>query len=253
MKLQEQILEILKSELQYKDSKNGYTQWIMGLSIKKQPKSIFSMGQDSIYTARTLIKTSEGPYVDGMDITFTKNHDKVEIDPEYYENGPSVEGAKVEDALRWLEKLGEEVYIQIENPYLLQEYMKNLENILKEYHFHNLMDYTLSSEAGYNLIDLYKDLIQETILEEIEIFASERSDGKYKVEVKIGENSYTFNSRAWYIKEDIIYEIRRNVLLPLIEDKEKEDNKNYIREETISKDSISQSPKDIKADEDYGF
>lgn len=99
--------------------------------------------------------------------------------------------------------------------------MKNLESILKEYDFHNLMDYTRSSEAGYNLTELYKTIIDETILEDVEIFVSEESDGKYSVEVQIGENTYTFSSRAWYIKEDIIYEIRENVLLSLIENKEK--------------------------------
>ena len=204
-----------------------------------------------MYTARTLIKTSESPYVDGMQINFMMLEEDVIIGANYYENTPEFQGGTQLDALRWLRELGEEVYTQIENPYLLKEYMKNLESILKEYDFHNLMDYTLSSEAGYNLTDLYKTIIDETILEDVEIFVSEESDGKYSVEVQIGENTYTFSSRAWYIKEDIIYEIRENVLLSLIENKEKENysiNSAYMKEETIP-----QEPENIKVDEDYGF
>ena len=251
MKIQEQILEILKSELEYKDSKNGYTQWVMGLSIGKNPNTELSIGIDSMYIARTIVKTSDSPYVDGMDISFAKSNDNIEIDSKYFENSPSIEGSSIEDALRWLKKLGEEAYIQIENPYLLKEYVKNLDNLLKDYHFHNLMDYTLSGEAEYNLIDLYKCLIEGTILENIDIFASEESDGKYQIEVQIGKSLYKLNSRAWHIKEDIIYEIRENILLPLIEDKEKEHHSS-INGSCVN-ESIAQEPKAIKVDEDYGF
>ena len=248
-KVKDSILEILKKELEYQ--KEGYSQWVMGVSIINHNKSIFSIGLQTMYTARTLIKTSESPYVDGVDIIFTNSNDNVDIEHNYYENTPEFQGGTQLDALRWLRELGEEVYTQIENPYLLKEYMKNLESILKEYDFHNLMDYTISSEAGYNLTDLYKTIIDETILEDVEIFVSEESDGKYMVEVQIGENTYTFSSRAWYIKEDIIYEIRENVLLPLIENKEKENyriNSAYMKEETIP-----QEPENIKVDEDYGL
>ena len=246
-KVKDSILEILKKELEYQ--KEGYSQWVMGVSIIKEKET--AAANIARYVARVIVLTSESPYVDGMQINFMMLEEDVIIGANYYENTPEFQGGTQLDALRWLRELGEEVYTQIENPYLLKEYMKNLESILKEYDFHNLMDYTISSEAGYNLTDLYKTIIDETILEDVEIFVSEESDGKYSVEVQIGENTYTFSSRAWYIKEDIIYEIRENVLLPLIENKEKENysiNSAYMKEETIP-----QEPENIKVDEDYGF
>ena len=246
-KVKDSILEILKKELEYQ--KEGYSQWVMGVSIIKEKET--AAANIARYVARVIVLTSESPYVDGMQINFMMLEEDVIIGANYYENTPECQGGTQLDALRWLRELGEEVYTQIENPYLLKEYMKNLESILKEYDFHNLMDYTISSEAGYNLTDLYKTIIDETILGDVEIFVSEESDGKYSVEVQIGENTYTFSSRAWYIKEDIIYEIRENVLLPLIENKEKENysiNSAYMKEETIP-----QEPENIKVDEDYGF
>ena len=246
-KVKDSILEILKKELEYQ--KEGYSQWVMGVSIIKEKET--APANIPRYVARVIVLTSESPYVDGMQINFMMLEEDVIIGANYYENTPEFQGGTQLDALRWLRELGEEIYTQIENPYLLKEYMKNLESILKEYDFHNLMDYTISSEAGYNLTDLYKTIIDETILEDVEIFVSEESDGKYSIEVQIGENTYTFSSRAWYIKEDIIYEIRENVLLPVINDKEKAHhsiiNCSYVKE------TISQEPEDIKVDEDYGF
>ena len=56
-KVKDSILEILKKELEYQ--KEGYSQWVMRVSIINHNKSIFSIGLQTMYTARTLIKTSE--------------------------------------------------------------------------------------------------------------------------------------------------------------------------------------------------
>ena len=56
-----------------------------------------------------------------MDIIFTNSNDNVDIDHNYYENTPEFQGGTQLDALRWLRELGEEIYIQIENPYILKK------------------------------------------------------------------------------------------------------------------------------------
>ena len=118
-KVKDSILEILKKELEYQ--KEGYSQWVMGVSIINHNKSIFSIGLQTMYTARTLIKTSESPYVDGMQINFMMLEKDVIIGANYYENTPEFQGGTQLDALRWLRELGEEIYIQIENPYILKK------------------------------------------------------------------------------------------------------------------------------------
>lgn len=48
-KVKDSILEILKKELEYQ--KEGYSQWVMGVSIINHNKSIFSIGlQDYVYS-----------------------------------------------------------------------------------------------------------------------------------------------------------------------------------------------------------
>ena len=116
-KVKDSILEILKKELEYQ--KEGYSQWVMGVSIIKEKET--APANIPRYVARVIVLTSESPYVDGMDIVFTNSNDNVDIDHNYYENTPEFQGGTQLDALRWLRELGEEVYTQIENPYILKK------------------------------------------------------------------------------------------------------------------------------------
>lgn len=75
-----------------------------------------------MYTARTLIKTSESPYVDGIDIIFTNSNDNVDIDHNYYENTPEFQGGTQLDALRVAKGVRRRSIYSNENPYLLKVY-----------------------------------------------------------------------------------------------------------------------------------
>lgn len=109
--IEEKILEILKEELEYNDQENQYSQWILGISIGKS-------NTKDIYTARVVVKTSESIYVDGMDIIFKVVDEKVQIDPNYYENTPECQGGTIKDSIRWLRENGKIYYLQLENPHL---------------------------------------------------------------------------------------------------------------------------------------
>ena len=113
-KVKDSILEILKKELEYQ--KEGYSQWVMGVSIIKEKET--AAANIARYVARVIVLTSESPYVDGMQINFMMLEEDVIIGANYYENTPEFQGGTQLDALRWLRELGEEVYTQIENPYI---------------------------------------------------------------------------------------------------------------------------------------
>jgi hypothetical protein len=114
-KIGEEIVSILKQELEYRDD-YSYAQWLMGVSIKKSEPEMGVLERPE-YIARTVVKTSTSPYVDGMDIRFTVTDNGVEIDPLFYENTPEFQGGEERDAINWMHELEEIFYIQSANPY----------------------------------------------------------------------------------------------------------------------------------------
>lgn len=73
-KIQDSITEILKTELEYTDKDCGYSQWVLGVSIKKDRSKHRIIGSPT-YIARVVVKTNESPFVDGMDVLFTMPED----------------------------------------------------------------------------------------------------------------------------------------------------------------------------------
>jgi len=115
-KIEDAIVEILKQELEYTESNINYSQWVLGVSIKKDRSKDRTIGSPT-YIARVAVKTSESPYVDGMDVLFTMPEDDVIIQANYYENTPEFQGGTVESSLIWLKVLEEIYYLQLNNPY----------------------------------------------------------------------------------------------------------------------------------------
>lgn len=91
-KIKISILETLKKELEHLEPNSNYSQWILGVSIRKERGAERDVGKPG-YTARVVVKTSSSPYVDGMDISFTVPQDDVVIDPDYFENTPELQGS----------------------------------------------------------------------------------------------------------------------------------------------------------------
>lgn len=111
--LEKKILEALKKILEYKDLENDYSQWILGLSLKKKWGEDKEDKKES-YIARVVVKTSESPYVDGMDIEVDVVGGDVEVVQECFENTPELQGGTVQSSLDWILELEKACYIQIE-------------------------------------------------------------------------------------------------------------------------------------------
>lgn len=82
---------------------------MMGLSIKLE--------ESDVNKIRVVVKTSESPYVDGMDIPFAMIEGELEIYPLFYENSPDLMGSPELDSIKFLSKLGEIIYLHLENLY----------------------------------------------------------------------------------------------------------------------------------------
>ena len=112
------IVEILKEELEVTDVANDYNQWVLGVSIREE-RNKSKVLKNPYYTVRVVVKTSDSSYVDGMDIAFWVADGKVQIDPEYFENWPDLQGGTVIGAINWLEQLGDFYYLKLANQYQL--------------------------------------------------------------------------------------------------------------------------------------
>lgn len=217
--INEKIIEALKNEFEYRDKDNEYDQWVMGVSIRQEENIKRVIGTDE-YKVKVVVKTSESNYVDGMRLEVIVMDGKVVLQEDFFEKSPDLMGSPEEDSIKWLLGLGDIIYLQELNPYELKVYRERLKDIVREYFFTDLMEYTIDSSTGANLVDLYQDLIQETLLKRVEVSAREISDGKYELEVIVGDNTYTINSKGSYTKEDVIQEIRENIIIPLMKNEE---------------------------------
>ena len=110
-KIQDAITEILKAELAYTDTDNNYSQWVLGVSVKKDR----TLGSPT-YLARVVVKTNESPFVDGMEVLFMVPEDDVIIEANYYEKTPDFQGGSVESSLKWLAGLEDIYYLQLDDP-----------------------------------------------------------------------------------------------------------------------------------------
>lgn len=110
-RIKDEAIDILRDEYNHKEKYDGQWeyQWLMGISMKLEKSGTSTM--------RVVVKTSESPYVDGMDIEFMIIDGYLEMHPLFYEEGPDLMGSPELDSIKWLSKLGEIFYLQVENPY----------------------------------------------------------------------------------------------------------------------------------------
>ena len=115
------IIQALKEELEYYSTEEDYSQWIMAAVLKKKLITKTMEKGKEIYVVRTVLKTSESPYVDGADIQVIVDLVKQEafVEEESLEEGPIFHGGGEEDSLRWLENIGKIQYLQKENPFTI--------------------------------------------------------------------------------------------------------------------------------------
>ncbi|WFA09517.1 hypothetical protein [Tissierella sp. Yu-01] len=115
-KIEKAIIKILKEELEFTNKGTNYSQWVLGVNINKISAKDKVTG-NPIYIARVVVKTSDSPYVDGMDIVFMAPEEDIIIEAKYYEKTPEFQGGTVEDSIEWLMKMNGIYYLQLDNPF----------------------------------------------------------------------------------------------------------------------------------------
>lgn len=132
MDKKDDLVKLLRKEFEHKDKYQGKWeyQWVMGASIRKETLEE--------YLVRVTVKTSESPYIDGMDIKVYVIDEEVKLEDNFYENGPDLMGSPEAGAIAWIEKLDEIIYLQLENPYKKKTYLERLEEAIDEYTFETI-------------------------------------------------------------------------------------------------------------------
>lgn len=107
---QDELIKLLRGEFEHREEYHGKveSQWLMGVSLRQE--------SSAEYLVRVTVKTSESPYIDGMDIKVSLMNDKLQLIENYFENTPELLGSPEEDVINWHRKLGELIYLQLENP-----------------------------------------------------------------------------------------------------------------------------------------
>ena len=107
---QVELIKSLRKEFEHAEEYQGKveSQWLMGVSLKQRTSAE--------YLARVTVKTSESPYIDGMDIKVLFVDGKLHLEEDYFENTPELLGSPEDDAINWLKQLGNLIYLQLENP-----------------------------------------------------------------------------------------------------------------------------------------
>ena len=124
----DKIVKVLREELEYVEGNHEdgtyYSQWVMAVSIKEVSKAS--------YLARTVIKTSDSPYVDGTDITINIIEDgQAEIDLSFVEEEPILHGSEIATSIRFLEDINNFCYMQPEDPFARESYKGRLRSAKK--------------------------------------------------------------------------------------------------------------------------
>lgn len=107
---QAEVINLLRNEFEHAEEYQGKveSQWLMGVSLRQETSAK--------YLVRVTVKTSESPYIDGMDIKVFFVDGKLQLAEDYFENTPELLGSPEDDAINWLKQLGNLIYLQLENP-----------------------------------------------------------------------------------------------------------------------------------------
>lgn len=102
---QAELIQLLRNEFEHSEEYKGKieSQGLMGLSLRQETSAE--------YLVRVTVKTSSSPCIDGMAIKLFVVDGKIHL-----EDTPELLGSPEDDAVKWHQKLGELIYLQLENP-----------------------------------------------------------------------------------------------------------------------------------------
>jgi len=98
---------------------------------------------------------------------------------------------------------------------------------IEKFNIKDLMEYDINSTSGCDIEDFYRDIIQETLIEEVFINAAQISYGKYEITFEFeNKDRWYISSYAWDDTEIILNNLMDNVILPHL----KNSHRNYEKE-----------------------
>lgn len=98
---------------------------------------------------------------------------------------------------------------------------------IEKFNIKDLMEYDINSTSGCDIEDFYRDIIQETLIEEVFINAAQISYGKYEITFEFeNKDRWYISSYAWDDTEIILNNLMDNVIFPHL----KNSHRNYEKE-----------------------
>lgn len=100
---------------------------------------------------------------------------------------------------------------------------------IEKFNIKDLMEYDINSTSGCDIEDFYRDIIQETLIEEVFINAAQISYGKYEITFEFeNKDRWYISSYAWDDREIILNNLMDNVILPHLKKSHKSYEKKHI-------------------------
>jgi hypothetical protein len=96
------------------------------------------------------------------------------------------------------------------------EYLeRRTKKVIENFGIDNLMEYTVDSVVGCYLGDLCKTVIEEVLIEDTYVAATEISDGKYEVTIEFENKDIRYiSSYDWDTSETVVENLMDNVVIP---------------------------------------
>jgi len=100
---------------------------------------------------------------------------------------------------------------------------------IEKFNIKDLMEYDINSTSGCDIEDFYREVIQETLIEEVFINAAQISYGKYEITFEFeNKDRWYISSYAWDDTEIILNNLMDNVILPHLKRPYKKYEKEHI-------------------------
>lgn len=100
---------------------------------------------------------------------------------------------------------------------------------IEKFNIKDLMEYNINSTSGCDIEDFYREVIQETLIEEVFINAAQISYGKYEIIFEFeNKDRWYISSYAWDDTEIILNNLMDNVILPHLKNSHKKYEKKHI-------------------------
>ena len=142
---------------------------------------------------------------------------EAQLEKDFFEKTPDLMGSPVKDSISWMLRLGDIIYLQQLNPYKQNVYLDRLVDIIYEYSLEEtLSEYNLESTNGRNLVSLYQDLLEETLLQRVSVEGIEVGLGAYDLKIVTEAEVYNIHHKSSFSELQMIKEIETKIIVPIM-------------------------------------